>query len=119
MRVQATFKKSRMNVHVPKPSIHLSFLTMLAGPALRNLVIPNEAAAIDRKRVNPKKGPVSTAAFLTNFPVSSMLISPNTNNRCTCGTASMKGSETWIEISLIMNECLIQINYNQVGSLPK
>ena len=42
-----------MNVNVPKPSSHLSFLTMLAGPALMNLVTPNEADASDRRNVNP------------------------------------------------------------------
>ena len=45
----------RMKLSVPKPMRHLSFLTILAGPDLMNLEIPNEADAIEVEKVIKKR----------------------------------------------------------------
>ena len=71
-----------------------------------NLVTPNEADANDRRNVNPDPEEdislISTLAFFTvetSMALSSLkLITPIANRRCICGRASMKGSETWIEL---------------------
>ena len=52
-----TFKKMSMKVSVPKPSLHFSLLTILAGPDLRNLAIPIEVVNVERNNVQMKRCP--------------------------------------------------------------
>ena len=47
--------KMRMKLSVPKPMRHLSFLTILAGPDLTNLAMPNDAVTKEVKKVTMKR----------------------------------------------------------------
>ena len=53
--VRAMLMKMRMKERVPKPMRHLSFFTILAGPDLTNLAIPNEAVTIEVEKVVKKR----------------------------------------------------------------
>ena len=54
-RVKAMLVKIRRKLSVPKPMRHLSFFTILAGPDLINLEIPNEAVTIEVEKVLMKR----------------------------------------------------------------
>ena len=92
--VAAILKKMRMKVRVPNPFTHLLFLTILVGPDLRNLAIPNEAVVPVSDNVTQKRDDLISIILLSLLTSKPPSANESVNSIYNCGTDSKNGSET-------------------------